>query len=77
MGTPTNPDVGDRVFDGSEFTYLQDLKPKELIGLRPAQEGQPAVLAEIAANQASSASRVMTRAARPVVRVTSKSLAQR
>jgi hypothetical protein len=51
MGTPTNPDVGDRVFDGGEFIYLKDVKPKELIGLRTAQEGLDGVLGEIFANQ--------------------------
>lgn len=51
-GTPTNPEMGDRVFDGSEFVYLQDILPRELLGLRTAQEGFNAVLAEILTNQA-------------------------
>lgn len=52
MGTPTNPEVGDRVFDGSEFTYLKDLSPKELQGMLTAQPNLAIVLQEILTNQA-------------------------
>jgi ribosomal protein L12E/L44/L45/RPP1/RPP2 len=51
-GTPTNPENGDRVIDGSEFVYLVDLTPKDLQGLRTAQEGLKEVLDEILSNHA-------------------------
>jgi len=51
-GDATNPEVGERVFDGSEFTYLKDITPREMLGLRTAQLGLEEVLKEIRAHQA-------------------------
>lgn len=53
MADPKNPNVGDCVFDGSEFaSYLIDVPPGGLQGMRTAQEGCPEVCKEILANQA-------------------------
>ena len=50
---PKNPQVGDVVFNGSEFTpYLVDLAPGDLQGMRTAQPGFDDVLKEIITNQA-------------------------
>ncbi len=53
MADPKNPNVGDCVFDGSEFaTYLVDVPPGGLQGMRTAQDGCDEVCKEILANQA-------------------------
>lgn len=46
-----NPQVGDRVFDGSEFVYLKDTSPGDLQGTRTAQQGFGEVLMEIESNK--------------------------
>jgi hypothetical protein len=50
MGTPTNPQVGDREFNGSEFTYIVDLKPPDMQGMMTAQPGLAEVLLEVDGN---------------------------
>jgi hypothetical protein len=53
MADPKNPNVGDCVFDGSEFApYLVDVPPGGLQGMRKAQDGCEEVIKEILANQA-------------------------
>jgi hypothetical protein len=53
MADPKNPNVGDCVFDGSEFaSYLVDVPPGGLQGMRTAQDGCDEVCKEILANQA-------------------------
>lgn len=53
MADPKNPNVGDCVFDGSEFApYLVDVPPGGLQGMRTAQDGCDEVCKEIFANQA-------------------------
>ena len=50
---PKNPQLGDVVFDGEEFTsYLADLLPRDLQGMRTAQAGFDEVIAEILSNHA-------------------------
>ncbi|HSN96744.1 MAG TPA: hypothetical protein VLS89_00555 [Candidatus Nanopelagicales bacterium] len=50
-GDAKNPEVGERIFDGSEFDYLKDAAPEEMVGLRTAQPGFPDVLKELSANE--------------------------
>jgi hypothetical protein len=53
MSDPKNPNVGDCVFDGSEFApYLVDVPPGGLQGMRTEQDGCAEVCKEILANQA-------------------------
>jgi hypothetical protein len=53
MSDPKNPNVGDCVFDGSEFApYLVDVPPGGLQGMRTAQDGCDEVCKEILANHA-------------------------
>jgi hypothetical protein len=53
MSDPKNPNVGDCVFDGSEFApYLVDVPPGGLQRMRTAQDGCDEVCKEILANQA-------------------------
>jgi hypothetical protein len=49
---PENPKVGDLVFNGEFRGYIADLKPKDLQGLRTAQQGFEHVIEEILSNQA-------------------------
>jgi hypothetical protein len=51
MSDPKNPKVGDRSFEGEEFTYLVELPPGGLQGRRTAQERCDEVCKEILANQ--------------------------
>ncbi|EYF05512.1 hypothetical protein [Chondromyces apiculatus] len=51
MGTPTDPEVGDRHIDARALDYLVDLTPRELRGLRKEQPGIEEVLMELVAHQ--------------------------
>ena len=52
-GDPTNPEMGEVVFNGAEFiSYLVDLQPAEMQGMRTALEGFAEVIKEIVSNHA-------------------------
>lgn len=50
MAGPTNPVMGEQVFDGSEFNYLLDPSPEQKVGLMTMQPGFDEVQGEVASN---------------------------